>query len=130
LLKIALATFGAQLLRDYFETRPDQFLALLPYLGATVAIALPVVTVLGLNKSIWRLSSMADYLCAAIATVAILTGTVDLGFTFNRLEGVARTLPILQAALVLCALVGVRVISRVHRTGRDDRLIGSQYRMD
>jgi lipopolysaccharide/colanic/teichoic acid biosynthesis glycosyltransferase len=118
---IALATFGAQLLRDNFETRPEQFLALLPYLGATLAIAVPIVTVFGLNKSIWRLSSMADYLRAAIATLAIVTGAVVLGFIFNRLEGVARSLPILQAALVLCALVGVRVVSRLHHMGRDDR---------
>jgi lipopolysaccharide/colanic/teichoic acid biosynthesis glycosyltransferase len=123
---IALATFGAQLLRDNFETRPDQFLALLPYLGATMAIALPIVTVLGLNKSIWRLSSMADYLRASIATLAIVTGAVVLGFTFNRLEGVARSLPILQAALVLCALVGVRVVSRLHHTGRNDRFTAPQ----
>jgi lipopolysaccharide/colanic/teichoic acid biosynthesis glycosyltransferase len=119
---IALATFGAQLLRDNFETRPEQFLALLPYLAATLAIALPIVTVFGLNKSIWRLSSMADYVRAAIATLAIVTGAVVLGFIFNRLEGVARSLPILQAALVLCALVGVRVVSRLHHAGRDDRL--------
>lgn len=116
---IGLATLCAQFLRDNFDTSPDQVLALLPYVGLTGCVAIPVLTATGLNRSIWCLSAMADYLRAAVATLAIVTVAVVLGFLVNRLEGVARSLPILQAALVLCALVGVRVTSRLRYAGRD-----------
>src|SRR5262249_48200889 len=90
---------------------------LLPYLGLTAFISIPVLTAFGLNRSIWRLSAMADYLRAAVATLVIVAATVVLGFLLNRLEGIARSLPILQVALVLCALVGVRVAARLHHAG-------------
>jgi FlaA1/EpsC-like NDP-sugar epimerase len=118
---IGLATLGAQFLRDNFETRPEQLLALLPYIGLTGAVAIPVLSAFGLNKSIWRLSAMPDYLRASVATLIIVTAAVVLGFLVNRLEGVARSLPILQAALAIFALVGVRVASRLRYAGRDRR---------
>src|SRR5262245_19453416 len=51
---IAVATLCAQLLRDSFETRPEQVLALLPYLGLTLAAAVPSLAAFRLNQSIWR----------------------------------------------------------------------------
>src|SRR5262245_38687712 len=117
---IGLATVCAQLLRDNFETTSYQLQSLIPYLGLTALISIPVLTVFGLNRSIWRLSAMADYLRAAVATLVIVAAAVVLGFLGNRLEGIARSLPILQVALVLCALVGVRVAARLHHA-RDSR---------
>jgi len=115
---IGLATLFAQLLRDSFETRPEQLLALLPYLGVTLAVAIPSLAVFKLNHSIWRFSGMADYLGALGAAILIVTSAVGLGFLVNRLEGVARSLPVIQAHLIVFGLVGVRVLARLRHKGR------------
>jgi lipopolysaccharide/colanic/teichoic acid biosynthesis glycosyltransferase len=115
---IGLATLFAQLLRDSFDTRPEQILALLPYLGLSLASAIPVLGAFRLNQSIWRLSGMADYLSALGAAVLIVASAVGLGFLVNRLDGVARSLPIIQAHLIVFGLVGVRVAARLRHSGR------------
>jgi lipopolysaccharide/colanic/teichoic acid biosynthesis glycosyltransferase len=115
---IALATVCAQLLRDSFETKPEQVVALLPYLGLTLAAAIPSLAVFRLNQRIWRLSGMADYLNVLGAAVLIVASAVALGFLVNRLNGVARSLPVIQACLIVFGLVGVRVVTRLRHAGR------------
>jgi lipopolysaccharide/colanic/teichoic acid biosynthesis glycosyltransferase len=61
---------------------------------------------------------MADYLSALGAAVLIVASAVGLGFLFNRLDGVARSLPIIQAHLIVFGLVGVRVAARLRHSGR------------
>jgi FlaA1/EpsC-like NDP-sugar epimerase len=115
---IGLATLCAQFLRDSFDTRPEQIAALLPYLGLSLATAVPALAVFGLNQSIWRLSGMADYLNVLGAAVLIVASAVGLGFLVNRLEGVARSLPVIQACLIVLGLVGVRELVRLRHSGR------------
>jgi lipopolysaccharide/colanic/teichoic acid biosynthesis glycosyltransferase len=118
LFLIGLATLSAQLLRDSFETRPEQIAALLPYLGLTLAAAIPALALFRLNQSIWRLSAMPDYLNVLGAAIITVAAAVGLGFLFNRLEGVARSLPVIQAYLMVFGLVGVRVLARLRHRGR------------
>ena len=115
---VGLATLFAQLLRDSFETRPEQLLTLLPYLGVTLAAAIPSLAVFKLNRGIWRFSGMADYLSALGAAILIVAAAVGLGFLVNRLEGVARSLPVIQAHLIVFGLVGARVAARLRHNGR------------
>ena len=115
---IGLATVCAQLLRDSFETRLEQIVGLLPYLGLTLAAAIPGLALFRLNQSIWRLSAMPDYLNVLGAAIVTVAAAVALGFLVNRLEGVARSLPIIQAYLIVFALVGVRVLARLRHLGR------------
>jgi lipopolysaccharide/colanic/teichoic acid biosynthesis glycosyltransferase len=115
---IGLATLCAQFLRDSFDTRPEQIVALLPYLGLSLAIAIPALSAFRLNQSIWRLSGMADYLSVLGAAVLIVTSAVGLGFLINRLEGVARSLPLIQACLIVLCLVGAREVVRLRHSGR------------
>ena len=61
---------------------------------------------------------MADYLSALGAAILIVATAVGLGFLVNRLEGVARSLPIIQAYLIAFGLVGVRVAARLRHKGR------------
>ena len=91
---------------------------MLPYLGLTLAAAIPSLALFKLNQSIWRLSGMADYLNVLGAAIVIVTSAVGLGFLVNRLEGVARSLPIIQAYLIVFGLVGVRVLARLRHIGR------------
>jgi lipopolysaccharide/colanic/teichoic acid biosynthesis glycosyltransferase len=115
---IAAATVGAQLLRDNFEIRPEQVAALLPYLGLTLAASLPVLAAFGRNRNIWRLSAMADYTRVMGAAILIVTAAVVFGFLSNRLNGVARSLPVIQAGLLVFGLVSVRVLARVRHDRR------------
>jgi lipopolysaccharide/colanic/teichoic acid biosynthesis glycosyltransferase len=110
---IAFATVAALAFRENFEISPASLHNLLPYLGMTLALAAPVLTALGLNRGIWRLSAMSDYVRILVATLMTVTGAIALGFILNRLEGVARSLPVLQAVLIVCALVGARVLVRL-----------------
>jgi lipopolysaccharide/colanic/teichoic acid biosynthesis glycosyltransferase len=119
---IGIATLCAQLLRDSFDTSLAQVVVLLPYLGLTLAAAIPAMAVFGLNQSIWRLSGMPDYLSVLGAAIVIVTAAVGLGFLFNRLEGVARSLPIIQAYLIVFGLVGARVVARLRHIGREKAL--------
>jgi hypothetical protein len=115
---IGLATLSAQLLRDSFETRAEQIATLLPYLGLTLAAAIPGLALFRLNQSIWRLSAMPDYLNVLGGAIVTVAAAVGLGFLVNRLEGVARSLPIIQAYLIVFALVGARVLARLRHLGR------------
>lgn len=120
---ILFSTIVAVALRDNFETTTTQLMALLPYLGITLATSIPVLLLFGANRMIWRLSSMPDYISVALASVVIVMLSVGSGFLINRLEGVARSLPILQAIMMIVLLVGVRILSRLRdRRRRSARL--------
>src|SRR6476646_9137594 len=105
---VALATVFALVLRENLEIARDRLEGLLPYLVVTLTVAVPVICVCGLNRSIWRLSAMSDYVRIMLAVAAIVATTVGVAFLYNRLEGVARSIPLLQALLITFALVGAR----------------------
>src|SRR5436190_5823635 len=107
---VTLSILGAQFLRDNFETRLDQIEALLPYVAVSLAAGIPVLAALGLNRSIWRMSAMPDYLRAMGGALLIVVSSVALAFLINRLEGVARSLPVIQAGLLVFGMAGVRII--------------------
>src|SRR6185503_11431409 len=102
---VVASTVLALFLRDNLELSPQRLEQLLPYLAITTAVAAPILVLTGLNRTLWRFSSMSDYVRIALAVVAIVLIALGLGFVLTRMEGVARSLPILQAFLMLFALV-------------------------
>lgn len=68
---IAGSAMLAQLLRDNFETTPDQALAFLPYVQVSTAVGGGCILAFGLHRRVWRLSALGDYL----RVVAVLTGS-------------------------------------------------------
>jgi len=118
LLLVALATVFALILRDNFEVSADRLWTLLPYLVVTLVVASVMIPALGLNRSVWRLTAMTDYLTVFTATVVMVIGAVAISFGINRLDGIARALPVLQGFFILFALVGVRVLTRLWHAGR------------
>jgi lipopolysaccharide/colanic/teichoic acid biosynthesis glycosyltransferase len=50
---------------------------------------------------------------AVLATVLIVAGASAVGFVVNRLDGIARSLPVLQIVLMAAGLIGVRVLTRI-----------------
>ncbi len=119
LFLIALATVSALFLRDNFEVSQARLEAFVPYLLLALAVAAAVLPALRTSHSFWRFTGMADYSRLLAATIAIVAGTVALGFAFNRMEGIARAMPILQGLLILFALVGVRILARLRHAVRD-----------
>src|SRR5262249_11847172 len=115
LVLIALATFLALFLRDNLEYSPTRLVALLPYLAMTLLSALFVLPVLGLNRTLWRYSGVAEYSRLVTACVVIVLMAVAVGFAGSRLDNVSRAVPILQALLMVSLLVGLRVAMRAHR---------------
>jgi lipopolysaccharide/colanic/teichoic acid biosynthesis glycosyltransferase len=118
LVLIAVATVLALILRDNLEVSSERLLGLVPYLGLTLIIAAIVLSGAGINRSIWRLSAMSDYLRLVACVVVIVGAAVAFGFLTNRLEGVARALPIIQGLLMASFLVGVRVAMRLRHAHR------------
>ncbi|MDX2158564.1 MAG: sugar transferase [Hyphomicrobiaceae bacterium] len=83
-----------------------------PYLAMTLAVAVPVLRLLGVDRSLWRYSTIDDHLRIAIAMVLILLAATLLTFVYNRLEGISRSVPVLHAILALVGMVSARVAMR------------------
>jgi lipopolysaccharide/colanic/teichoic acid biosynthesis glycosyltransferase len=111
---VAFATLGALYLRDNLEYDADRFRALLPYLAISVAVSIPVLVAFGMHRAIWRLSALQDHLRSVGAISIIVLAATSVGFVVNRLEGVARSLPVIQALLMTVFFVGARVAARLY----------------
>ena len=126
LLLIAVATICALALRDNLELSLDSLGRLGPHLALTLICALPILIAAGQDRLIWRLSVMSDYVWISVAAITIVLVSTTIGFISHRLDGVARSLPLLQAILMICTLVGSRVIARQYhawrRRGRTSKL--------
>lgn len=84
---------------------PDEFgsrmLVLAPYFIILSSSYVVVALALGVNRTVWRFTGLEDLAIVAIAVVISLVMTLGLGFVVNRLEGVFRTLPVLQGAIAI-----------------------------
>src|SRR5215467_8997067 len=119
LLLIAASTMSALILRDNLEMSSVRMFAVLPYLLLTLLAALPVLLLTGLNRTLWRFSSFNDITRVSVVVVATVLLAMALAFIFNRMENVARSLPILQGLLMVFALVSARVAMRVRHGARN-----------
>lgn len=115
---IAMATVAALVLRDNLVISAARLTETLPYLGATLAAATVILPSAGVNRTIWRFSSLGDYLQIVGASIAIVLCAIAIAFADHRLEGVARSLPILQGILMVIGLAGVRVAMRLRHNAR------------
>ncbi len=124
---LLLATLCALVLRENFQVPVSRLIAFLPYLLATVTMGLAVFPVAGLNRAVWRFSSAGDYLRVAAAVAATIAGAVGLGFAYNRLDGVARSLPVLQFLTGTAFLTGARVAHRLAHELRHHRKASAAF---
>jgi lipopolysaccharide/colanic/teichoic acid biosynthesis glycosyltransferase len=128
---VALATVFALVLRDNFEITLDQWMALIfCYLPVSLANAGAVFIAGRLDRGLWRHSSIVDYLhIVTLTTVAVLL-SVGLAFAINRLDGIPRSLPILQIILIVGNLVSARVIVRLWFEKRGISALAADIRSD
>jgi lipopolysaccharide/colanic/teichoic acid biosynthesis glycosyltransferase len=108
---VAFATLMALILRDNFETSVEHLEALAPYLIVSLLVAGVIFPTFGAYRALWRFASLGDVLLVVSAALATIFGAVAVGFSFNRLNGVPRSLPILQALLVVALLGGARLLA-------------------
>lgn len=119
---VALSAFLAVLIRDNFVADWAKLAAVVPYAAIAVAAGALVFLVAGISNTLWRYTALSDVLrIMAAATVALLL-TLFVSFVFNRLEGVARSVPVIQWLLLVGGMLGSRVAYRVwhDRTNRRD----------
>src|SRR6185312_6041103 len=105
LLLITAATLLAVLLRDNFVPSAQHFQALFPYLVTTLGCAAVILTIFGTSRAMWRFTSIGDYLKIAMACTLTVLASLALAFSFSRLDGVARAVPILQLLLMTTLLI-------------------------
>ena len=122
LIIVGVASVAALSLRENFTISDHRWWDFFPYLAFTLAVAGPILVVFQLDRSVWRFSGLADYVRAAIASVFIVIAALAIGFVVNRLDGVSRSLPILQAIVMAAGLVGTRVLVRMVHDRRRRRV--------
>jgi lipopolysaccharide/colanic/teichoic acid biosynthesis glycosyltransferase len=89
-----------------------------PYFLFTTAAAIPLLMIFGLNKTVWRFTSLNDCLSVAAAVLAIVLFAIASDFAFDRLQGISRSLPVMQGLLMLYVLGGVRAAIRLRHSFR------------
>ncbi|MGH1420088.1 MAG: sugar transferase [Hyphomicrobiaceae bacterium] len=115
------ATLLALYLRENFEPATDRFIALVPYLTATTIAGFAVHLLFALPQPIWRYSVFSDYVRIAITTAIIVVAAAGLTWGFNRLDGVARSLPFLHYLVAVAMLVATRSLWKEHNISSELR---------
>ncbi len=109
---------------------------LTPY-ASFLAVATPVFTALaavifhatGLYRGVWRYASIRDLIAISKATALSISISIPVLFVITRLDGVPRSLPLLQALVLLASLGGPRFLYRIlkdHRQQARHRADGRQ----
>jgi lipopolysaccharide/colanic/teichoic acid biosynthesis glycosyltransferase len=110
---VGLSPFLALLLRDNFVLVWPHFVAIAPYAVISFTFSVVVFAVAWPQKTLWRSTSLPDVLHILGAMTVALLLALFASFTASRLEGVARSVPLIQWLLLVCALAGARVAVRV-----------------
>jgi lipopolysaccharide/colanic/teichoic acid biosynthesis glycosyltransferase len=118
LFLVVLATVAAAVIRDNFVIAAPRLIALAPYSLFSLSIAAIAFPIFGVNRSLWRFTSMRDGLRVVAATLVVVLSAVAIGFMVNRLDEIPRGLPAIQGLLIVSLLVGVRVLARASHDRR------------
>ena len=118
---VCLATLFSLALRENFEIGSVRFFDFIPYMIATTACASLVLLAFGLDRTVWRFTSQPDHVRIVAASAIIIVGAVSITFAYNRLEGVARSLPVLQLLACPVFLIGARVLHKIIHDARQHK---------
>lgn len=88
------------------------------YGAITLATAIPVMLIFGLNRTVWRFTSLGDGMRVVGATALIVALTTTLAFAFDRTAHITPNLPVVQGLLMLYVLLGARVATRIRHDRR------------
>jgi lipopolysaccharide/colanic/teichoic acid biosynthesis glycosyltransferase len=104
------------MLRGNFETISTSLEILMPYTFVSLGCASVVFLLAGLDRTPWRYCSVADHLQVIVLTVLTVLLALVLTFALNRLEPVARSLPVAQVTLIITFLVSARSLARLRHS--------------
>lgn len=113
LLLVLVSTIGAIAIRDDFVVSLERLRGSSSYILLSLGVAALAILAFGQHRTIWRMTSRVDYqrmVCVAVVTVA---GAMALSFVIERLDGVPRSLPLLQFVLMLQLMAAPRAIVRL-----------------
>jgi FlaA1/EpsC-like NDP-sugar epimerase len=82
----------------------------MPYIVISVGCASVVFLVAGLDRTPWRYPAVGDYFQIVVLTVLAVLLALVLTFALNRLGPVARSLPVMQGALIVSSLFSLAVL--------------------
>ena len=110
---VAVSAYAALIIRDNFVPSAPRLQAIVPYSLLCILSATIVFNASRLNRALWRYVSLKDILkLIAAVTIALLLALLG-AFTLNRLEGVPRSLPVIQWFLLAAAMGGARIAARL-----------------
>lgn len=113
-----LATLSAIFLRTDLSVQWPDLAASVPYLCVTAAAATLFVGAWGLDLGFWRYASLVDIVKVIGVCLMTTVATVAAVFAYNRLEGVARAIPVMQPVLIAVFLLAPRLLARARFTMR------------
>jgi lipopolysaccharide/colanic/teichoic acid biosynthesis glycosyltransferase len=112
LLLLCVAGVIALLLRENLTIDIQKLKDIAPYVLFIVTLAVPVNLTFGLDRAVWRFAVFSDFMRIVLAVCLTVISATILTFLFNRMEGISRSLPIIQILISIFALVGVRLVVR------------------
>lgn len=110
---IAIAALGSLILRDNLEFSPDRIVALAPYLLSSVVFGAILLPIVGTNRGFWRYSTFDDFLRVCVAASLTVLAATSATFAYDRLEGLARAVPILHVILTIALMCALRAAMRL-----------------
>lgn len=115
---IAAAAVGSVFLRDNFEFSPERMAALLPYLSFSVGAGALLLPIAGTNRGFWRYSTFSDFLRVGIGASLTVLAATSATFAYDRLDGLARAIPVLHLILTMALMCALRAAMRVRHVLR------------
>ena len=115
LIWVALSPFLALLIRDQFAPRPEALTATVAYACLSVGIAAIIFPLVGLNRALWRYTSLAELVKVQLAVTATVLLSLLGTFAHTRLLDISRSLPLLQWFFLVALMTATRLAIRVWR---------------
>src|SRR5690349_15928790 len=110
---VSMSPYAALLVRDNFVFYQPHWDAIIPYSGFTIAAGAVVFAALRPHKTLYQYTSLSDLLRITAAVTLTIFLAVSLSFVTSRLEGVARSIPVIQWLILIGGLVWTRVFARL-----------------
>jgi len=118
LLAVIGAAIAALLLRDNLEFSLQRLEDLLPYIFFSAVAAATVLPIVGTSRGFWHYSTFNDFLRIVLAAFLIVLAATSVTFAYNRLDGLARAVPVLHLILIIAVMSALRAIMRMHHAVR------------
>lgn len=112
---VAVSPFAALCLRDNFAPYKQAFEAAIPYSFLGVVIAAIVFPIAGLNRSLWRYTSLTELMRLQLAVTITVLLALLVTFAQTRLTDISRSLPLLQWFFLVGVMTGTRLAIRAWR---------------